>query len=98
MISRADRLPTVHVRDRNLSELSELYSAWESWCADVLETRSNYPILAGFQSPATPVSWPYVLRGPRPRAHSVMWQVQAFNGRGGFRTCDLSRVKRALSH
>ena len=56
-----DRLLDAHARDRNLSELGELYSAWESWCADVLETHSNYPILAGFRSPAAPVGWLYAL-------------------------------------
>ena len=37
----------------------------------------------------------FAVRERRPRGTEI-WM--GFDGRGGFRTCDLSRVKRALSH
>ena len=47
-------------------------------------------LLAG-SAIAAPSGWQWLGRARRAKG-------QILNGRGGFRTCDLSRVKRALSH
>jgi hypothetical protein len=39
------------------ASLSELFSEWERWAADVLETHLSYPLLAFFRSPHDNTSW-----------------------------------------
>jgi hypothetical protein len=46
-----------HTRDGTLEDLPSLFSAWESWAADVGESHSSYPILTAFRSQDPARSW-----------------------------------------
>jgi hypothetical protein len=40
-----------------MDELSDLYTDWERWAADVTESHTNYPVLVYFRSPHPLRSW-----------------------------------------
>jgi hypothetical protein len=42
---------------RARSSLAELFTEWERWAADVMETHLSYPLLAFFRSPHDNTSW-----------------------------------------
>lgn len=44
-------------RDGLVSDLPQLFSEWERWTADVLESHLSYPLLAFFRSPHDNTSW-----------------------------------------
>lgn len=46
-----------HHRIGILDSLPDFYEHWETWCADVAETHSSYPVLLFFRSPDARRSW-----------------------------------------
>ena len=46
-----------HSHDRGMEELQELFSEWERWSADLLESHLSYPVLAYFRSHHDNQSW-----------------------------------------
>ena len=46
-----------HQLSGRIDALSDLYSDWEQWAADVAESHTNYPVLLNFRSPHPLRSW-----------------------------------------